>query len=59
MARRRSPRHKCARPHGHSYTIEVRIRGEVGEDSGWILDLGDPEPRLGSRFIASSTTTIS
>nr|WP_293253090.1 6-carboxytetrahydropterin synthase QueD [Nannocystis sp.] len=35
------PGHKCARLHGHSYTIEVRIRGEVGEDSGWILDLGD------------------
>lgn len=33
--------HKCARLHGHSFRIEVRIRGQVGEDSGWVIDFAD------------------
>ncbi|MCY1004120.1 6-carboxytetrahydropterin synthase QueD [Nannocystis pusilla] len=35
------PGHKCARLHGHSYAIDVRVRGPVGADTGWIMDLGD------------------
>lgn len=33
--------HKCARLHGHSYRIEVHVRGEVGASSGWVMDFGD------------------
>ncbi|MEH0972220.1 6-carboxytetrahydropterin synthase QueD [Micromonospora sp. CPCC 205546] len=33
--------HKCARLHGHSYRVEVHVRGEVGASSGWVMDFGD------------------
>src|SRR5690242_3979201 len=32
--------HKCSRLHGHSFQIEVRLRGPVG-DSGWVQDFAD------------------
>ena len=33
--------HKCRRLHGHSFRIEVRVSGEVGEQSGWVMDFAD------------------
>lgn len=33
--------HKCARMHGHSFRIEVHVTGEVGEQSGWVMDFAD------------------
>ena len=30
--------HKCARLHGHSYRVEIRVQGPVGEQSGWVMD---------------------
>lgn len=33
--------HKCARLHGHSYRIEVRVGGEIGAESGWVVDFAD------------------
>lgn len=33
--------HKCARLHGHSFRIEVHVGGDVGEDSGWVMDFAD------------------
>jgi 6-pyruvoyltetrahydropterin/6-carboxytetrahydropterin synthase len=33
--------HKCARVHGHSFRLEVHVRGEVGLDSGWVTDFAD------------------
>lgn len=33
--------HKCRRLHGHSYTIEIEVKGEVGEQSGWLIDFSD------------------
>jgi 6-pyruvoyltetrahydropterin/6-carboxytetrahydropterin synthase len=33
--------HKCARLHGHSYRVEVQVTGEVGADTGWVLDFAD------------------
>ena len=33
--------HKCARLHGHSFRIEVHVRGPVGRETGWVLDFSD------------------
>ncbi|MDX6608850.1 MAG: 6-pyruvoyltetrahydropterin/6-carboxytetrahydropterin synthase [Solirubrobacterales bacterium] len=33
--------HKCARLHGHSYRVEVRVNGQVGEQTGWVVDFAD------------------
>lgn len=33
--------HKCARLHGHSYRVEVQVSGEVGADTGWVMDFGE------------------
>ncbi len=33
--------HKCARLHGHSFHVRLHVQGEVGADSGWVLDFGD------------------
>ena len=35
------PEHKCARLHGHSYTIEVSLAGEADPKLGWLVDFGD------------------
>jgi 6-pyruvoyltetrahydropterin/6-carboxytetrahydropterin synthase len=33
--------HPCARLHGHSYLVEIRVRGQVGPDTGWVMDFAD------------------
>ncbi len=33
--------HKCARLHGHSFVVEIHVRGAVGERSGWVIDFAD------------------
>jgi 6-pyruvoyltetrahydropterin/6-carboxytetrahydropterin synthase len=33
--------HKCARLHGHSYRVNVHVRGQVDADNGWVMDFGD------------------
>jgi 6-pyruvoyltetrahydropterin/6-carboxytetrahydropterin synthase len=33
--------HKCSRLHGHSYRVELHVRGPIGERSGWIMDFAD------------------
>lgn len=30
--------HKCSRLHGHSFKVEIYARGEVGKESGWVID---------------------
>lgn len=35
------PGHKCARLHGHSFRVELKVEGEPGPDTGWIMDFGD------------------
>ena len=37
------PGHKCVRLHGHSFRIEVAIRGPVREETGWLIDFADLE----------------
>lgn len=33
--------HKCARLHGHSFVVRVSVEGEVGAESGWVMDYGE------------------
>lgn len=35
------PEHKCARLHGHSFRIEVHVRGALDETLGWVMDFAD------------------
>ena len=35
--------HKCSRLHGHSFRVEVHVRGDISYDSGWVLDFADLE----------------
>lgn len=30
--------HKCARLHGHSFRVEIAVRGGVNERDGWLVD---------------------
>jgi 6-pyruvoyltetrahydropterin/6-carboxytetrahydropterin synthase len=36
-----SPNHKCGRLHGHSFHIEIHLRGSVEPDTGWVMDFAD------------------
>lgn len=33
--------HKCARLHGHSFRVEVTVRGPVDPQTGWVLDFAE------------------
>ncbi|MBL4681694.1 MAG: 6-carboxytetrahydropterin synthase QueD [Pseudomonadales bacterium] len=33
--------HKCARLHGHSFKVRVAVSGDIGVESGWIMDFTD------------------
>lgn len=33
--------HKCARLHGHSFRVQLHVRGAVGKETGWVQDFGD------------------
>jgi 6-pyruvoyltetrahydropterin/6-carboxytetrahydropterin synthase len=33
--------HKCARLHGHSFRVEVHVRGDVDPATGWIIDFAE------------------
>jgi 6-pyruvoyltetrahydropterin/6-carboxytetrahydropterin synthase len=33
--------HKCARLHGHSFEVEIRLRGPLDSERGWICDFAD------------------
>ena len=35
------PGHKCARLHGHSFRVEIRVEGEVDPHTGWVMDFAD------------------
>ena len=35
------PGHKCARLHGHSFRCEVHVRGELKQETGWVMDFAD------------------
>ena len=33
--------HKCHRLHGHSFNIEIHVKGKVGEQTGWVMDFAE------------------
>lgn len=33
--------HKCARLHGHSFSVTVHVRGDVDPRTGWVMDFGE------------------
>ena len=33
--------HKCARLHGHSFRVEIHVRGALDPDAGWVMDFAD------------------
>lgn len=35
--------HKCARLHGHSFRVLVRVRGPVDAQMGWVVDFAELE----------------
>lgn len=35
------PEHKCARLHGHSFTVSVHVAGDLDPELGWVLDFAD------------------
>lgn len=35
------PGHKCANRHGHSFRIEIHIKGPVDPQKGWVIDFTD------------------
>jgi len=35
--------HKCARLHGHSFHVTIHVSGDVGAESGWVIDFADIE----------------
>jgi 6-pyruvoyltetrahydropterin/6-carboxytetrahydropterin synthase len=35
------PGHKCARLHGHSFGIELRVRGPLDPQLAWVMDFAD------------------
>lgn len=41
--------HKCGRLHGHSYRVEVHVRG-VPDERGWVMDFGELKRRCASTF---------
>ena len=33
--------HKCRRLHGHSFRVEIHVRGEVSPETGMVVDFAD------------------
>lgn len=42
-----APDHKCARLHGHSFRVEIFVGGEVGPETGWIVDFAEIKAAFG------------
>jgi 6-pyruvoyltetrahydropterin/6-carboxytetrahydropterin synthase len=45
---------KDARSHGHTYTLEVTVRGQVDPDTGMVLDLRDLRDLIREKIIAKT-----
>jgi 6-pyruvoyltetrahydropterin/6-carboxytetrahydropterin synthase len=38
-------------PHGHNYTLEVTVRGEIDERTGMVVDLGELKRMVGETVV--------
>ncbi len=38
--------HQCRNTHGHNFSVEVVVQGEVDPDRGWLMDYGDLKRRV-------------
>lgn len=38
--------HKCRRLHGHSFQVEIYVRGQLHPDTGWVMDFADVKERF-------------
>jgi len=36
-----APEHKCARLHGHSFKVELRLSGPLDDQKGWLMDYAE------------------
>lgn len=44
--------HKCARLHGHSFVVEIHVRGPVDPQLGWVMDFADIKAAFAPLFDA-------
>jgi len=44
------PGHKCSRLHGHSFAIEVHVKGPVDPVLGWVMDFADMKAAFAPLF---------
>jgi 6-pyruvoyltetrahydropterin/6-carboxytetrahydropterin synthase len=50
--------HRCARLHGHSYKVEIVIRGPVDAQTGWLIDFYDLDAAVGPIIDALDHRTL-
>lgn len=41
-----TPGHPYARLHGHSFQVEIHLRGEPDKDKNWLYDFGELDKRI-------------
>lgn len=39
--------HRCGRMHGHSFRVEIAVRGDVDPHTGWLLDYAEIKKSVG------------
>jgi 6-pyruvoyltetrahydropterin/6-carboxytetrahydropterin synthase len=44
------PGHKCARVHGHSFRVDLHVRGPVDPRLGWVMDFADVKAAFAPLF---------
>src|ERR1700741_2674148 len=44
------PGHKCGRVHGHSFAIEVHVKGPLDPELGWVMDFADMKAAFAPLF---------
>jgi 6-pyruvoyltetrahydropterin/6-carboxytetrahydropterin synthase len=52
------PGHKCARMHGHSYRVELEVRGPVDPATGWLIDFAAIDDAWGPLFARLDHRTL-
>lgn len=50
--------HKCRRLHGHSYQVEITVRGEVDPQTGWLIDYGEIDKKVTPVIAELDHTTL-